>query len=348
MSANASFAHNLGTVYKGFKQVQTFNGDALLSALGAQSLPPGAASEVILSTLTSGDPLTRAIELNRQFGGTFNPFLGAKAPRVGTAMTYNSTNGAVTGTWAFDNVAAVQRALYTANGNGYLTNSLFDARFGGLLFPNLPQGGISFSVGAEYRTEHPKAKGDPAQTPDLVNGNSDPLGFNAAVNSDFKRNTYSFYGEVAIPVIVQSMKVPGVKSLDFSAAIRYEPFENIGQDPSITDPITGAVTGPKLKIVGDNGSTPRFTMRYQPYDDLTLRASYGKSYVQPSFATLFLVNSQNFPVISDPLQARTLQPASGVFQRGNPDLLPEKSDTYTVGLDFTPKWFRGFTLTVDY
>jgi iron complex outermembrane receptor protein len=148
--------------------------------------------------------------------------------------------------------------------------------------------------------------------------------------------------------VVPTMKVPFVYALDFSAAIRWEQYTNTGQDPRIVNPITGVVEGPVINITGNNGGTPRITFRYQPYQDLTIRGSWGKSFAQPSFGQLFLPNSQNFPVIFDPLTGITTQPPNGVYQQGNPNLLPEKSDTYTVGFVFTPKQIKGFTLTVDF
>ena len=342
-----SMNYDIGTVYEQYKQVRTDNGDALNSAILAQYLPSGIAAETRLAGLVSGASLARAIDLNRRFGGTFNPFLGINAPRVGTAPTF--VNGVATGaTRAYDNQAAFNRATYTANAIDFNQATLIDARVGATFLPNLAQGGFSVSVGGEYRTESQKHIGDINQTIDPVTGGADPLGFNVDVNQDYKRNTFSAFAELAIPVVVPTMKIPAVYALDFTAAIRWEQYTNTGQDPFFVDPITGVVNGPKVNVTGNNGGTPRFTMRYQPYQDLTFRASYGKSFAQPSFGQLFLPNSQNFPVIFDPLTGITTQPPDGVFQRGNIGLLPEKSDTYTFGLVFTPKQVRGLTMTVDF
>ena len=341
-----SMNYDIGAVYEENKGVETDNGDARLSWLAAQYLPANSTSEFLLAQLVSGNVLARAIQLNRQFGGTFNPFIGIQGPRVGTAATY--TLGAATGTRAYDNLAAVSRALYTSNAINFNTANLYDVRIGGTFLPNLAQGGFSVAIGGEYRVEHQKHKGDPAQTIDQVTGRSDPLGFNADVNQDYKRTTFSAFAELSIPIVTPTMKVPLVYALDVTGAIRWEQFTNTGQDPTLVDPITGVVIGPVVNITGNNGGTPRFTLRYQPIQDLTLRASYGKSFAQPSFGELFLPNSQNFPVIFDPVTGITTQPPNGVFQRGNINLLPEKSDTYTVGLVYTPKYLKGFTLTLDF
>ena len=88
-------------------------------------------------------------------------------------------------------------------------------------------------------------------------------------------------------------------------------------------------------------------MRYQPIADITLRASWGQSFLSPSPVLLFNPVAQNFPVVFDPVNAVTLQPPSGVFQGGNPALTPEKTDSYTMGIVWTPKFLPGFTMTAD-
>ncbi len=344
--------YDFGLLYEQYKQVTTSGGDANLSLLLAQYLAvpttPAQSATVagILGQFVSGGRLTQAIALNASNGGTFNPFRGLGAPAVGTAPIY--VNGVQTGTRTFDNIAAVQRAAYIANAIDFGTSELYDAKFGGLLFPNLPQGGIGFNLGAEYRKENAKHRADPTQGVDPITGAGDPLGFNTDANSNYKRTTYSLFGELAIPVITAAMKVPFVRGLDFQAAIRYEHFENSGLDPRIVDPITGIPNGPKIKVSGDNGWTPRFTIRWQLDEQLTFRGSYGKSYIQPSFGQLFLPATQNFPVINDPLTGQNQQTPNGVYQSGNPALRPEKTDSFTAGMVFTPKFFKGFTLTIDY
>ena len=356
----SAFNYDFGLLYDEAKQVETDNGDARRSLIIAQYLPanyiapvnpanpnaPRATAASILRGLTSGPNLAYALQLNQQFGGTFNPFLGLNAPKAGIAPAF--VNGVQTGTRAYDNPAAVARANYTGNTINQSQNTLYDGRVGATLFPNLPQGGISFTLGAEYRRERSKQDGDPAQAVDSVTGFSDPLGFNGSANNSFRRTVYSVYGELAIPIITPTMKVPLFYSFDLAAAIRFEQINNVGQDPTVVDPVTGVPTGPFLKRSFDNGATPRLSVRWQPIDQITLRASYGRSFASPSTTQLFLPNSQNFPVISDPLKGNTGQPADGVFQQGNPNLLPEKTNTYTAGIVFTPKLIKGLTITADY
>jgi len=89
-------------------------------------------------------------------------------------------------------------------------------------------------------------------------------------------------------------------------------------------------------------------LRYQPIADITLRASWGQSFLSPNPIQLFLPVAQNFPVVFDPVAGATFQPPSGVWQAGSTTLVPEETDSYTAGIVWTPKFIPGFTMTVDW
>lgn len=270
--------------------------------------------------------------------GNFNPFRGQFAPVSGTSNTYNPTTGAVTGTQSWDNVAAAQRASYVGRSFFYSHDFLIDAKLTGNLFPTLPQGGIGFNIGTEFRQTRT------TQLPDPVQAQGNQLGFNASPNTKYKQEVKSFFAEFSLPVITAKMKVPFIKSLDFSAAIRYEEFENFDQKQDPSNAAAGVPTRAKF----DSGVKPRFTVRYQPIDDLTLRGSYGESFRAPGPTALFDPPGENFPNIFDPFRNTTTQPYRAVVQGGNSTLQPEESKSWTAGLVFTPKWVKGLTLTVDY
>jgi iron complex outermembrane receptor protein len=138
------------------------------------------------------------------------------------------------------------------------------------------------------------------------------------------------------------MNIPFVRSLDISIAWRYEKFD----DRDNYTKLMGSFDN-----VNDDenfGGTPRVSLRYQPIADLTLRASWGQSFRSPGPSSLFDPVSQNFPVLFDPVNRVTLQPPEGVWQGGNTMLQPEKTDAYSAGLVYTPKWLPGFTMTMDW
>jgi len=260
--------------------------------------------------------------------GTFNPFIGQNAPVTGTVPTY--ANGVPTGMMAsYDNLAAAKRATYRGRSYNYSRDFLADAKVNGNLFPGLFQGGVGFNIGAEYRQSRTH------QLPDPVLSAGDQLGFNQSLPSKYKQDVRSIFGELTIPLVTSSLKIPGVRSFEVAVAYRYEEFQN--KDQLF-----------RTRASFDNGGTPRISLRYQPIADLTLRASYGKSFLSPSPTDLFVRESQTFNSVFDPLMGDFTQPPNGIFVGGNPKLTPEKTDTYTAGLVYTPKFLPGFTATVDF
>jgi iron complex outermembrane recepter protein len=137
-----------------------------------------------------------------------------------------------------------------------------------------------------------------------------------------------------IPIVTSTMNVPFVRSLEAQVAFRYEEFEN-------KDQFT------KRESRFDNNGDIRIALRYQPIADLTLRATFGESFLSPTSGQLFAPVVDNFPQLFDPLTGVTLQPAGGVRQGGNINLVPETTETYTAGVVYTPKFISGLTMTLD-
>ncbi|MDQ6861373.1 MAG: TonB-dependent receptor [Verrucomicrobiota bacterium] len=300
-----------------------FSNNNVISALGYDA---GLVYERADYRKTDSGDATRGAIYREIITGAFNPFIGSTAPLSGTVPTYR--NGAPTGaTASYDNLAAAQRSTYLARAFNYERDLLFDARVNGNLFPRLYQGGIGFNIGAEYRQSRTKS------VPDPVEAANDQLGFGAGFASQYKQEVRSVYGEVTIPLILSTAKIPGVRSLEVGAAYRYEAFEDEDQ-----------LFGRKGNF--NNGGTPRLSLRYQPFADLTVRASYGQSFLSPSSAQLFDPPMQTFVGV-DPLIGQDIPILNGVFVSGNPSLQPEKTETYTAGLVFTPKFLPGFTITAD-
>ncbi len=287
--------------------------------------------------------------------GNFDPFIGESAPPTGGALIYNNTNpaapnyrnGVSIGTANYDNVAAAKRASYLGHSFTYERDWLVDAKVNMHLFPNLWNGGVDLAVGYEHRETAAHSVPDPVQAA------GDQLGFNAAPNTKYVQEVNSVFTELGVPIVTSTMNVPFVRSLDLSIAWRYEKFKDrdqfkIGNSGNV--PGGPAITSASFDNSNpdeDFGGTPRLTLRYQPIADLTLRAGWGQSFRSPTPDNLFNPGAQNFPQLFDPLRGLTLQPPNGTQQTGNTDLKPEKTDTYTAGVVWTPKFLPGFTMTVD-
>jgi len=283
--------------------------------------------------IDSGDA-TRGGLYQQIIAGNFNPFIGGSAPTSGTVPTY--VNGVPTGlTRSYDNLAATRAISYLGRTYNYSHDSLADVKMNAHLFPNLWNGGIDLAAGYEYRLSRTQ------QVPDPTQAQADQLGFNSSRKNKYRTEVNSFFTELGLPLVTSTMNIPFVRSLDLSIAWRYEKFEL--EDSFFKSKASFDNPNPDE----DFGGTPRVSIRYQPIADLTLRASWGQSFLSPSAGQLFAPITQNFPQLFDPYKNAVLQPPNGVFQSGNPVLTPEKTDSYAVGLVYTPKWLPGFTMTMD-
>lgn len=259
--------------------------------------------------------------------GNFNPFIGPQAPVAGTAPTY--VRGIPTGNVApYDNAAAVARSTYLGRTYFYGRDHLYDGKIYANLIPNLYQGGLGINLGYEHRLSATNSVPDPTQAA------NDQLGFGAGVKEKYKQEADSYFGELIVPIITSAMNIPAVSSLEISGAYRYEEFDNKDQFTASTAHF-------------DNGGTPRLALRYQPFNDLTLRASWGKSFLSPSPGRLFAPVLQQFFTVFDPLTNAFVEPVDGILTGGNIQLRPERTDTYTCGVGWAPKFLPGFTITGD-
>ena len=319
-----------------YRYVAGFNGDfnikdnAFISRFGYDT---GFVHERFDDLRVDNGDATRGGIYQQIQAGLFNPFIGGAAPSSGFAPTY--TNGVATGTAFYDNIAGARNAAYLGRTFNYERDWLVDAKANMHLFPNLWNGGIDLAIGYEHRESRTQ------QVPDPVQKAGDQLGFNSSTAFKFKQEVDSVFTEVNIPFVTSTMNVPFVRSLDMSVAWRYEKFKD--EDSFFKTKASFKNSNPDE----DFGGSPRVSLRYQPTPDITLRASWGQSFRSPSPFNLFSQVQQNFPLVFDPYLQSVFQPPNGVFQSGNAGLTPEKTDSYSGGIVWTPKFLPGFTMTLD-
>jgi iron complex outermembrane recepter protein len=260
----------------------------------------------------------------------FNPFIGQFAPITGNAPTY--VNGVPTGLTApYDNTSArIPTGLGGASSLSHLffyeRDWLADAKVNMHLFPNLWNGGVDLAMGYEHREIQQHSVADFVESP----------------STKTLQEVNSFFTELNLPIVRSTMNVPFIQSLELALAWRYEKFD----DSDSYTKQTGSFDNSNPNE--DFGGTPRVSLRYQPIADITLRASWGQSFRSPFPSDLFSPPMGGGPVVFDPVQGNTLQPPLGVWNRGNVNLQPEKTDAYSAGVVWTPKFFPGFTMTVDW
>jgi iron complex outermembrane receptor protein len=213
----------------------------------------------------------------------------------------------------------------TAMGGFVSTLSNYDAKVRGSL-AQLPAGSLDTAIGVELRKEMLSGIADPLSIPDAA-GN---IGWNGATSlSPFKahRKVESVFAEVRVPLLSGA---PGAHLLEVSGAVRYEKYSDTS-DPTV----------------------PKVTVRYLPFsDELAFRGTFSKSFTAPTLYNLFGPAGIGFtsPFTLDPLGGGdpidNLQ--TNYQSTSNTGLDPAKSRNYTLGVVYSPKALKGFSVSVDY
>ncbi len=143
----------------------------------------------------------------------------------------------------------------------------------------------------------------------------------------------SYFGELQVPLVISTMGIPFVRSLEAAVAYRYEKFNNKDQFGN------AATTGipPKRTSSFNNNGDVRVSLRYAPIQDITLRASFGESFLSPTPFQLFAPIADNFPQLFDPAHQPNLQPSKASCRAGTSTLRPETTESYTAGIVITPR-----------
>ena len=215
----------------------------------------------------------------------------------------------------------------------------FALNFNGDMF-DMGGGTAGWAAGYEHRNEKGKFSPDEFIAGGLTTGGaSDPLEGGFSVDE--------LFGEVYLPV---------TESLSFEASLRYSDY-----DTSAGDTVT-------YKLGGD----------WEIINGLRARATFSTGFRAPNIAELNQSAQTGFPIVSNPCEFGDRQLASGdisqsvwdncqnlgfdtsdageygfawqsLYEESAPgDLDPEESETFTIGLVYTPDYVEGLSLSVDY
>lgn len=175
-------------------------------------------------------------------------------------------------------------------------------------------GGTSvLALGAEYREDDYADIYDAQSAAGNVGGSSG--------NSSFgSRTLTSFYGEWIFPIL---------SNFEIDLAARYDDYSDFGDSTS-----------------------PKISFRYQPLDNLTLRASYGEGFRAPPLNIINQLDSFSADTVVDAPTATQLGvlPTASIQINGlrvaTPELEPEESTQWSAGVVWDPTdWLN---LSLDY
>lgn len=186
----------------------------------------------------------------------------------------------------------------------------WDAKADGDIF-DLPGGAVKLAFGAGTRNEK------------FVNN-----------DTPSERDVRYAFAESLIPLVQPNSRIPGVNALEVSAAVRHEDYDDFGSS-----------TDGKLGIV------------WTPIDGLQLRSTFGTSFRAPllfesrpgrtSTAAVNAIDPQS-PTGTTPGLLLTGSALSSIAPELGTPLQPEESETLTIGVDFAPSSWTGFSASVSY
>lgn len=177
----------------------------------------------------------------------------------------------------------------------------------------LPAGQVGWAVGVETASETYMDDYDSFREAGNVLGSAG----NSAAGA---RSRWAAFGELSIPVLEQ---------LEVNIAGRYDNYDDFG-----------------------TAFSPQISARYQPWDPVVFRASWGKGFKAPNLTGLYQSSSQSFDNVQDTSRCTALGtdpcPTFQVenYTGGNRDLQAEYADSFNVGFVVEP--LPGLSVSLDH
>ncbi|MCM8732396.1 TonB-dependent receptor domain-containing protein [Hephaestia sp. GCM10023244] len=143
------------------------------------------------------------------------------------------------------------------------------------------------------------------------------------ISTSGERSVDYLFGEILAPLVDNSNGFSGLEHLDLSLSARYEDYSDFGKTTNL-----------------------RAGVRYVPVEGLALRATWGTSFKAPSFLQQYL---QSLVYLFPAATFGSSQPGTGLMTwGGKADLKPEKSESWTAGIEYTPASIPSLSLSATY
>ena len=192
-------------------------------------------------------------------------------------------------------------------------------------------GDVSVSVGAEWREESIRGS-VPTQYQPIINRDANGVAI-STTNTWSVGNYLPTNGRYNVKEAYFETVVPLGLGIEFNGAVRATDYSTAGY---VTTWKAGAT--------------------WQPIPDIRFRVTRSRDIRAPNLADLYAAGSSNSDSVTNPFYnasdpAHSVGPASYSYSAtviGNPNLKPEKSDTWNIGTVLTPRFLPGFSASIDY
>lgn len=200
----------------------------------------------------------------------------------------------------------------------------------------------------------------------------------SATNAEFSSVTYTperkqkifaAFAEIAFPIVGPDNGIPLIRSLELRIAARHESYTGEGALANILCQFAmGALPSDDIyqdcppegtdlgSATTENSHTdPSVSLRWSPVEDITFRGSYTTGYLPPTLDQLTKLEGVLGVDARDPLRGGEPIGIPGPFGNeiqgfygGNPDVKPETSKTWSVGVILTPRFLSGLRFSADW
>lgn len=278
-------------------------------------------------------------QVNLTTADAYNPFNGSD---LVNASGYDSTSS---------NQAALDAIRIKTTRFSKTTLAMADLRGSKADLISLPGGDVGIAFGVEARREtqldnrDPRVDGTITFT-DTINGfinGSDLVGTSPSPDTQGRRTVLGAYAELAVPLVSPEMEIPGISNLELQIAGRFENYSDVG-----------------------SVAKPKFAAAWDIVPGIRVRGSYSQGFKAPNLEQINAVvvtrSNTRTDFVRCEAQLRKNQItsfancsqafATTARRSGNPDLKPETSTNWTVGLVLQPKFLEDaigrVTFTADY
>ncbi|MBS3961935.1 MAG: TonB-dependent receptor, partial [Sandarakinorhabdus sp.] len=173
-------------------------------------------------------------------------------------------------------------------------------------------GPVDIALGVERRTQSVDTRSDPISTAQAFRGGG-------TIPYSGKVDVREAFGELLFPLLADR---PGASRLNLNLATRITDYSTSGSVVTWKAGVDWALS-----------------------DSVRLRATRSRDIRAPSLEELFAAGATSTLNVDDGARGTYLVTAAN---EGNPDLVPEKADTFTAGLVLAPSALPGLNISVDY